>query len=102
MTKLTTLILALSLSASIVGCGEGVANGSANNSQPPTNNPQCTPLPAPAGNTITVNSSQAQQLGGIVASANQGDTILLEDGNYNLDGSVLWFSTPGVTLRSAS
>ena len=63
---------------------------------------QCTPLLAPSGNIITVNPSQVQQLPGIVTSANQGDNILLEDGTYDLNGSVLWFSTPGVTLRSSS
>ncbi len=106
MTKLTRISQAFSISIIIAACGVGTTTGSANFFQPQTgpnlNNTQCTPLPAPSGNVITVNPSQTQQLGSIVASANQGDTILLEDGNYDLDGTILWFATPGVTLRSAS
>jgi hypothetical protein len=62
----------------------------------------CTALPAPSGNIRTVTPAQVSQLSGIVSGASPGDTILLEDGTYNLNGSVLWISTPGITIRSAS
>jgi len=113
MTKLPTIFLTLSLTAILAACGAGTNNDITDNTPDFTNNTptntgpnpniaQCGPLPPPSGNIITINSSQAQQLPGIVSSANQGDTIVLEDGIYNLNGSMLWFSTPGVTLRSAS
>jgi len=62
----------------------------------------CPPLPAPTGNVIHVDPSQASALGSIVQSAAAGDTIVLADGTYDLHGTYLWFGTPGVTLRSAS
>jgi len=67
----------------------------------------CDPLPPPApGTTIEVGPSQAGSLRGIVAGAASGTTILLADGDYDLScgdsGCRLVFSTPGVTLRSAS
>mgnify|MGYP000082453513 CR=1 FL=1 len=67
----------------------------------------CAPMEAPSGNVITVTPSQANDLPSIIASANTGDTILLEDGVYKStlsgEGSRrLIFRTPGITLRSAS
>jgi parallel beta helix pectate lyase-like protein len=62
----------------------------------------CPPLPAPPGNVVDVTPAQAGQLAGIVGSAGSGDTIRLADGTYLLNGGLLHFSTPGVTLRSAS
>ncbi len=66
----------------------------------------CTPLPPPSGATVQVTPAQASQLRGIVAAAESGTTILLEDGTYDLshgDGSSrLSFGTTGVTLRSLS
>jgi hypothetical protein len=62
----------------------------------------CPALPPPAGNVIDVSPAQAGQLAGIVAAAQTGDTIRLADGTYVLDGDLLLFATPGVTLRSAS
>ena len=62
----------------------------------------CEPLPPPAGNIIHVDPSQTGKLTSIVAGASQGDTILLADANYLLDGVYLWVSTPGLTIRSAS
>ena len=62
----------------------------------------CDPLPPASGKTITANTSQASNLNNIVSSLNTGDTLLLEDGTYSLNGIWLWFNTPGVTLRSAS
>ena len=63
---------------------------------------QCDPLAPPTGNTINVDPAQASNLDDIVNSATTGDTILLADGVYNLNGDYLWFDTPGVTMRSAS
>ena len=70
---------------------------------PPTG---CAALPPPTGETVTVTPSQAGELRSIVAGAATGTTILLEDGDYAMNGGDdahrLMFSTPGVTLRSAS
>jgi hypothetical protein len=60
----------------------------------------CPPLPPPAGNVIHV--STVAGLESAVNNAASGDTILVADGYYNLDGVYLLFDTPGVTLRSAS
>jgi hypothetical protein len=62
----------------------------------------CPALPPPTGNVVDVTPAQAGQLAAIVAGARSGDTIRLADGTYALDGDVLLFATPGVTLRSAS
>lgn len=64
--------------------------------------PDCPPLPAPDGNIVSVGPADADALQGIVQSAASGDTILLEDGTYPLNGAYLWFGTPSVSLRSAS
>lgn len=63
---------------------------------------QCGPLSPPTGNIIPVTQAQAGQLDSIVQNAATGDTILLADGVYQLNGDYLLFDTPGVTLRSAS
>jgi hypothetical protein len=62
----------------------------------------CPPLSEPTGNIVNV-SSEAE-LWSAVNSAQEGDTILLADGTYNLgqNGHYLWIDTPNVTLRSAS
>ena len=62
----------------------------------------CDPLPVPGGNIVTASTSDVHNLDQIVSSLNTGDTLLLEDGTYLLNGTALRFSTPGVTLRSAS
>lgn len=62
----------------------------------------CGPLPAPTGTVIHVDPSDVSDLTTIVASAHSGDTILIADGTYDLRGVYMRFSTPGVTLRSAS
>ncbi len=60
----------------------------------------CPPLPEPTGNVVTVDSVTA--LVDAVNTAQPGDTILVADGTYDLDGAYLWIDTEGVTLRSAS
>ena len=62
----------------------------------------CEPLPSPTGNIIEVSPSQARQLDSIVAGAATGDTILLNDGVYELHGDYLWVDTPGLSIRSKS
>ncbi|MFH1928405.1 MAG: hypothetical protein ABIK79_09625 [Chloroflexota bacterium] len=62
----------------------------------------CEPLPPPTGNIIEVYPSQARQLDSIVAGAAAGDTILLNDGVYELHGDYLWVDTPGLSIRSKS
>ena len=67
---------------------------------------ECSPLPPPAGPTLTVGPGQAGDLRQIVADAAPGTTIFLRDGYYAMDegdyASRLVFSTPGLTLRSLS
>jgi uncharacterized repeat protein (TIGR01451 family) len=62
----------------------------------------CPSLPPPTGNIIDVYPSQASQLQSIVLNASAGDTILLHDGTYNLNGDYVWIRAPGLTMRSAS
>jgi hypothetical protein len=62
----------------------------------------CSALPAPGGNIVPVDPSQAADLDDIVRDAAVGDTILLADGTYNLNGDYLRFDTSGVTMRSDS
>ena len=60
----------------------------------------CAPLPPPTGPTVTV--STVTELQNAVNSAASGDTILVADGTYDLNGVYLWFDVPNVTLRSVS
>jgi len=60
----------------------------------------CPALPAPSGNIVNV--STVTQLVNAVNGAVSGDTILIADGNYNLNGAYLRIDTPQVSLRSAS
>jgi hypothetical protein len=59
----------------------------------------CEPLPAPGAgeSVIHVTAGEAADLPSIVNGASEGDTILLGDGTYALDGAYLWISAPGVT-----
>ena len=59
----------------------------------------CPALPL-TGNVVHV--STVAQLQSAVNGASAGDTILIADGTYNLDGVYLRVDTPHVTLRSAS
>jgi hypothetical protein len=61
---------------------------------------QCTPLPPPGGNIVNV--STVGELETAVNTASPGDTILVADGNYDLDGVYLRIDVPDVTVRSAS
>jgi len=70
--------------------------------QEQTNIANCAPLPQVEGNRIILGPEQVGDLQSTVSSALTGDTILLKDGTYELNGSFLWFSVPGVTLRSFS
>lgn len=114
MTRLTSNFPVFLGVVILFACGEGVARSNANT--PPTGKDfipasghkpdqnRCSALQpvSDTDNIIIVNPAQAQQLQGIIAAANQGDIILLEDGYYDLNGSYIWFSTPGITLRSVS
>ncbi len=59
----------------------------------------CPPLPM-TGNPVHVSS--VSELESAVNNATPGDTILIADGTYQLDGVSLWVDVPDVTLRSAS
>jgi len=61
---------------------------------------QCAPLPAPSGNTVDVTT--VNQLRNAVNNASPGDTILVADGTYILDGVYLRIDVPGVAVRSQS
>lgn len=69
-------------------------------SLPAANGDLCPPLDPPSEPTVTV--STVGQLQSAVNSATSGDTILIQDGTYALDGVYLRFDVPNVTLRSAS
>jgi hypothetical protein len=60
----------------------------------------CQPLPAPAGHIVQ--AASVSQLETAVNNAAAGDTILVADGVYNLNGVYLRIAQPNVTLRSAS
>jgi hypothetical protein len=66
----------------------------------------CGPLPPPSGPIIEKNPADAGNLRNTIAGAASGTTILLHDGYYDMSGGDsthrLIFSTPGLTLRSAS
>jgi hypothetical protein len=62
-------------------------------------NGACPPLPLEGH---IVNVSTAIELRDAVNGASSGDTILIADGTYALDGIYLRVDVPGVTLRSAS
>ncbi len=63
-------------------------------------NDWCEPLPAPTGNIVNV--STVNQLRNTVNNANPGDTILVTDGTYNLDGVYLRLDVPNISVRSQS
>lgn len=60
----------------------------------------CPALPTAGGHIVHVSSVAALQ--NAVNNAASGDTILIADGVYNLDGVYLRIDTPNVSLRSAS
>ncbi|MFZ6028756.1 MAG: hypothetical protein ACOYYS_13655 [Chloroflexota bacterium] len=60
----------------------------------------CPALPAPGGHIVHV--STVNELVDAVNGASSGDTILLADGNYALNGAYLRVDTPNVSVRSAS
>ena len=66
----------------------------------------CAPLPTPEGDVIHVTPADAPNLAQMVRDASEGTTFLLEDGTYDMSGGDsgfrLQFTTPNVTLRSAS
>jgi hypothetical protein len=66
----------------------------------------CDPLPPPSGPVIERYPADADTLRATIAGAASGTTILLHDGLYDMSGGDsthrLVFSTPGLTLRSAS
>jgi hypothetical protein len=66
----------------------------------------CPPLPPPSGPVVERWPADAGSLRATIAGAATGTTILLHDGFYDMSGGDashrLVFSTPGLTLRSAS
>lgn len=62
----------------------------------------CEALPPPSGPTVEVTPARAAELPDIVYNLQPGETLLLADGTYALDGAMLHVVTDGVTIRSAS
>ena len=62
----------------------------------------CEPLPSPEGNIINIGVHQANTLHDVINNAPSGSVLLLEDGEYFLNGNQLWIDTPEITIRSAS
>ena len=60
----------------------------------------CQPLPPASGATVSV--ATVAELENAVNTAVSGQTILIADGVYNLNGVYLRIDVPNVTLRSAS
>ncbi len=60
----------------------------------------CEPLPPPSGNIVHVSTVNALQ--SAVNNASPGDTILIADGTYPLNGVYLRVDSPSLTIRSAS
>lgn len=60
----------------------------------------CQPLAPATGQTVSVDT--VTELQNAVNTAVSGDTILIADGIYNLNGVYLRIDVPNVTLRSAS
>lgn len=60
----------------------------------------CGPLADPTGDTVA--ARPGDDLAALVSSLRSGETLLLADGTYALNGAHLWFDTPNVTLRGAS
>ncbi len=109
MLKLNRIIYLFIFLTAITGCGSSDnTNKQENNtvdpivSTPLETGHFCYPLPAATGNTVTADPSDVSNLNSIVSNLNTGDTLLLADGDYQLNGVSLRFNTPGVTLRSAS
>jgi hypothetical protein len=86
--------LALAAVGLLPALGEGGTSGG----------PACGPLPAPADDArlVRVGPSRAHRLPEIVASAQPGTTILLEDGTYRIGRSSLAVRSDGITIRSRS
>ncbi len=60
----------------------------------------CEPLSPPSGNIVNVDT--VNELVSAVNNASPGDSILIADGTYHLNGAYLRVDTANVTLRSAS
>ncbi|THB74037.1 MAG: hypothetical protein D3926_22740 [Desulfobacteraceae bacterium] len=62
----------------------------------------CPALPAPTGNTVTVDT--VTEIWNAVNTAVSGDTILIADGTYNLGatGRYIWVDVENVAIRSQS
>lgn len=86
------LLIALAYLSAPAGATDGSIQAAADS--------QCAPLGLPSGNIINV--AEVGTLVDAVNNAVSGDTILLADGLYDLQGNYLRIDTPGVTLRSAS
>jgi uncharacterized repeat protein (TIGR01451 family) len=103
-------VLSRSLGATALPDGESASKNAGNPSAPAAPYQpyeysaieHCPALPPPTGNVVNV--STEAELWNAVNAAQEGDTILLADGDYNLgqNGHYVWIDTPQVTLRSAS
>lgn len=98
--QLRSLAICLIFALAIVGTPIGPTRAASSPAAAAPSPAQCPPLDPPTGSTVTVSS--VSELENAVNNASPGETILVADGLYALDGAYLRIDTPGVTLRSAS
>lgn len=84
--------------------GGSLADGGSDAGSDAGNDPAtaCAPLPPPTGTIQRVRSGVVADFAAATAVAQPGDTILVEDGTYSMNGTYILITTPGVTLRSES
>jgi len=97
MIKSRILVVLLFL-FTILGIGSGVRADKPSKVQ--IDPDHCAPLPPPSGNIVNVSTVSGLQTA--VNTASPGDTILIADGNYELDGVYLRVDVPNIAVRSAS
>jgi hypothetical protein len=88
--------------AGVVDADSGIVDrdGGAGPRLPGPNSSFCPRLEI-TGNTVTLSQATASNFENAVETAASGTTILLEAGDYNIDGRVE-IATPNITVRSAS
>ncbi|MDX1437847.1 MAG: hypothetical protein R3335_13630 [Anaerolineales bacterium] len=96
-TLCRTILIGIFLLGMMVPPAGVEANGQVSLDGPPA---VCAPLGPPGGNTVAV--STVTGLENAVNNATPGDTILVADGIYDLNGVYLRIDTPNVSIRSAS
>ncbi len=92
---LLAVLTLFSLAVGIIGADEPQSA-----TKPLISEASCQPLAPATGQTVSVDT--VAELENAVNTAVSGQTILIADGVYNLNGAYLHIDVPNVTLRSAS